>query len=106
MNHAFMRIDEVAEHAIGKYGRMRLRYLKNHHKVMYTNLLTSGALNSHLHEVDEAAANRMEMIVRQMAASEGVDERFKAENQILWVQHMNNIRNRAEEIVISEEVYG
>ena len=94
------------EHTIGKYGRMRLRYLKNHNKVLYINLLTSGALNAHLHEVDEAAANRMEVIVRQMAAAEGVDERLKAENQMLWVQHMNNIRNRAEEFVASEEIYG
>jgi len=93
------------EYAIGRFGRMRLRYLKNHRRVLYINLLTSGALNAHLHDVDEAAADQLGILVQQMAAAQSVTEQLKAENQMLWVQQMNCIRNRAEEIVRSELVY-
>ena len=93
------------EYAIERFGRMRLRYLKNHRCVLHINLLTSGVLNAHLHEVNEAAADRLEMLVQQMAVAQGVTEQLKAENQMLWVQKLNCIRNRAEEIVMSELVY-
>jgi len=92
-------------YSLGLLGRMRLRYLKDHRRVLHINLLTSGTLDDHLREVDEAANDRLEIIVKKMAAAQGVDEQLKAENQMLWVQRMNNIRNRAEEIVLSEIVY-
>ena len=93
-------------YAIGRFGRMRLRYLKDHRRVLYTNLLTSGKLAEHLREIDMAASEQHDTIIRQMAQAQGVDERLKAENQMLWVGKMNNIRACAEEVVVREVVYG
>ena len=90
---------------VGRFGRMRLRYLKDHRRVLYTQLLTSGALNCHLHEVEESACDHLDVLVRQMAAAQGVTERLKAEDQMAWVGRMNNIRACAEEIVAREVVY-
>lgn len=90
---------------IGKYGRMRLSYLKNHQRVLYTNLLTTGKLHSHLREVDEQANTQMEMLIHQMAEAQDLTEQLKAENQIEWVGRMNNIRNAAEEAVLAGIVY-
>ena len=90
---------------LGKYGLMRQHYLKNHRKVFYTVLLTSGKLNEHLHEIDEISFNRMELLSKQMAEHEGVTEQLKAENQMLWVGKMNNIRNRIEEMIRGELIY-
>ena len=94
------------EHHIGIWGRRRLEYLKKHQRVLYINLLTAGKLTEHLHEIDTAAVDRQELIFRQMAEAQGVTERLKAENQLLWVQRMNNIRACADEIIYSEIVYG
>lgn len=90
---------------IGKYGRMRLRYLKEHRRILYTNLLTSGKLNEHLAEIEEAARNRMELLIRQMAETQNITEELKANDQMGWVGRMNNIRNAAEEVVRSELIY-
>lgn len=90
---------------IGKYGRMRLSYLKEHRRILYTNLLTSGKLNAHLAEIEEAARNRMELLIRQMAEMQNITEELKVSNQMEWVGRMNNIRNAAEEIVRSELIY-
>lgn len=90
---------------IGKYGRMRLSYLKEHRRILYTNLLTSGKLNAHLAEIEVAARNRMELLVRQMAETQNITEELKASNQMEWVGRMNNIRNAAEEIIRSELIY-
>ena len=90
---------------IGRFGRMRLNYLKNHRRVLYLNLLTSGKLISHLHEIDEAANNRMALVGKKMAQLEGVTEQLKAENQMLWVKRMNNIHNRIEETIYDELIY-
>ena len=89
----------------GKYALLRKKFLKEHRRVTYTNLLTSGKLNSHLAEIQQTAQRRMEEIVAQMAEAEGVDEAMKAENQMLWVQSMNSIRSRAEEIIKAELIY-
>jgi len=91
--------------AIGKYGRMRNRYLKEHRPVLYTNLLISGKLDQHLAEIDEACEEQMELLVKQMAKQEGMTETLKAADQQEWVRHMNSIRDRAEEIVLRELVY-
>lgn len=94
------------KHSIGRFGRMRLRYLKEHRRVLYIDLLTSGTLNAHLHEIEETAFDYLERLIKQMAEREGVNERLKVGNQMLWVQRMNNIRDRAMEIVVHEVVYG
>ena len=82
-----------------------LRYLKTHRKITYINLLTSGKLNSYLADIDEQAEDMFSRLVKHMAKREGVTEKLKAENQMLWVQKMNNIRNRATEIVNAELIY-
>ena len=84
---------------------MRKRYLKEHRPVLFTNLLLSGKLDRHLTEIDRACTERMELLTRQMADREGVTEALKATDQMEWVRRMNNIQNRAEEIVLNELVY-
>ena len=96
---------EEPHYVIGRFGRMRLDYLKNSRKVEYNNLLTSGKLISHLQEIDETAQERFEFISKQISMSEGVTEQLKAENQILWVMKMNSIYNRVEEMIRDELIY-
>lgn len=98
-------LEDTEVQPIGKYGRMRKRYLKEHRPVLYTNLLTSGRLDQHMAEIDEACEDRMKLLMQQMAKQEGVTEVLKATDQMEWVRRMNSIRNRAEEIVLSELVY-
>ena len=93
------------EYQIGKYGRMRRSYLKEHRPILYANLLTSGTLHRHLAEIDQACNERMEILVSDMAEQEGVTEALKAADQMEWVRRMNSIRSRAEEIVLTELVY-
>lgn len=100
-----LALPDTGDNQIGKYGRMRRRYLKEHRKVLYTNLLTSGNLHCHLAEIDQACNERMESIVSAMAKQEGVTEALKAADQMEWVRRMNSICNRAEEIVLTELVY-
>lgn len=90
---------------IGFFGRMRKRYLKEYHKAFYYQLLTSGKLADHLEEIDRAADDMQEQLVSQMAKAQGVTEALKATNQMKWVGMMNNIRNAATEIVLTELVY-
>ena len=99
-------IEESEQRLIGKYGRMRKRYLKEHRPVLFTNLLTAGKLYRHLAEVDQACEDRMELLIMQMAENEGVTEALKASDQMEWVRQMNSIRSRAEEIVLHELVFG
>ena len=100
-----LTIDESEQQPIGKYGRMRKRYLKEHRPVLYTNLLVTGNLDQHLAEIDEACKERMELLTRQMASQEGVTEALKVSDQMEWVHGMNSIRSRAEEIVLHELIY-
>ncbi len=90
---------------IGIWGQRHLRYLKQHLKVLYTNLLTSGKLNSNLAEIDKQATEMCFRLIKQLAEQEGVTEQLKAENKMEWVGRMNNIRNRAEEVVYNEIIY-
>ena len=90
---------------IGRYGRMRQRYLMDYRKFLYADLRLSDKLYEHLVEVDRICNERMELMIRQMAKREGVTEALKASDQMAWVGAMNNIRNRAEEIVLAEVVY-
>jgi hypothetical protein len=98
-------IPEEDMQPIGKYGRMRKRYLKEHRPVVYSQLIVSGNLFSHLREIDSTCNARMEQVVKQMAKAENVTESLKAENQLEWVARMNGIQNRAEEIVLQELIY-
>ena len=90
---------------IGIWGQRHLRYLKNHRKVLYADLLTSGNLNNYLADIDRQAEEMFERLTRQMAASENITERMKAIDQTEWVRKMNNIRNRATEIVNNDLIY-
>ena len=93
------------DYEIGKYGRMRFDYLKKHRKILYTNYVTEGTLSKHLSEIDQACNERMENLVSVMANQEGVTESLKATDQMEWVRRMNNIRNRAEEVILREVVF-
>jgi hypothetical protein len=90
---------------IGIWGQRRLDYLKKHKRVLYTSLLTSGKLRAHLYEIDTTAFERKELIVKQMMKAQGVTEQLKAENAMLWVGKVNNIRACADEILRSELIY-
>ena len=89
----------------GKYASLRRRFLKEHRRITYTNLLTSGKLYSHLAEIQLTAQRRMEEITARMAKAEGVTEELKARDPMKWVQMMNNLRNAAEETVLAELIY-
>ena len=91
--------------SFGKYGRMRLRYLKEKHRVIFVNLLTSGKLNEHLFQVDEQANTMVEEIVLDMARRDKTDGSLKATDQMKWVGRMNNYRACAEEMVLSDLIY-
>lgn len=101
-----LALPENEEYHIGKYGRMRREYLKEHRPVLYTNFLTSGTLYQHLAEIDQSCNRRMEIYTLAIAKQEGVTEALKAADQMEWVRRMNSIRNRSEEIVLNELVYG
>ena len=90
---------------IGKYGTLRRNFLKEHKDPIYTGMLLSGKLNSHLEEIDRKADEMMERLTTQMAQSEGVTESLKATDQMKWVGMMNNVRQRAEETVMAELIY-
>lgn len=100
-----LTLPDTGNYQIGKYGRMRRTYLKEHRKVLYANLVTAGMLFKHLAEIDQSCNERMEIIVSAMAKQEGVTEALKAIDQMEWVRRMNSIRSRAEEIVLIELVY-
>ena len=94
-----------SDYSIGKYGRLRLNYLKEHKRVLYTELILTGKLSEHLSIIDKDANKRIADIVNKLVISEGVNEDLKRTNQMEWVQAMNNIKNRAEEIVFNELIY-
>ena len=96
---------EKEERYIGVWGQRHRRYLKSHRKALYTSLLTSSKLNSYLADIDRQAEEMFSRLVKQLSEKEGVTETLKAENQMLWVQKMNNLRNAATEIVSSELIY-
>ncbi|MFR3017024.1 TnpV protein [Gemmiger formicilis] len=90
---------------LGKYALLRRTYLKQHRRVTYTNLLTSGKLNQHLMEIEQTAKTRIEQIMAQMAKAEGVTEELKASDPMKWTGLMNNLRHSAEETVLAELIY-
>ena len=98
-------LDEANTTPIGMWGRKHLRYIKEHRPALYTDLLTSGKLSSYLAEVDNRAKEMLDLLVNQMAEKQGITEQLKVQDQITWVQRMNNIRNAAEEIVNAEVIF-
>ena len=105
MYYPDLELPEEEAPRYGKYGRMRHTYLREHKKAYYTTLLFDGKLVAHLNEIDDAANDRMELITKQMAKVQGVNEALKVHNQMAWVGAMNNIRSAAEEIIIKELIY-
>ena len=99
-------LDEANTQPIGMWGRRYLSYLREHRPVLHTSLVLSGKLHSYLAEVDNRATEMLDRLVKQMAAQQGITERLKAQDQMAWVQRMNNIRNAAEEIILQEVIYG
>ena len=90
---------------IGRYGRLHREYLKQEHPARYSSLILTGKLWTYLADLNEQAEERLDLIIEQMKAAEGVTEELKARNQLEWVGRMNNIRSRAEEIINSELIY-
>lgn len=90
---------------IGIWGQRHKEYLKENHKLRYYNLLTSGKLNSYLHDVDVRAKEMYDTLIKQLAENEGITEQLKATDMLEWVQAMNNISNRAREIVSKEIIF-
>lgn len=100
-----LSLPEEEHKAIGVCGQRHLRYIKEHKRAFYTNLLTCCKLNSYLADIDKQAEETFSQLVKQLAEKENVTEKLKAENQILWVQKMNNIRSRVMEIVNTELIF-
>ena len=86
----------------GRFGRMRLKYLKEHRRAAYINLKTSGQLTHHLNEIDREANEMLRLLIEQMAQAQGISEQLKKEDQMAWVGAMNNIRSAAEEVVLRD----
>lgn len=97
--------EEEKQANIGVWGMRHKRFLKENHRVLYTNLMTSGKLVAYLNDIEQQAIDMFLRLVKELAENENVTEKLKAENQMLWVQKMNNIRNRATEIVNAELIF-
>lgn len=100
-----LKLPEEEQQPVGLWGQQHLRYIKQYRKVLYINLLANGKLNSYLAGIDKQAEEMFSRLVNQMAEHEGVTEKLKADNQMKWVGKMNNIRNRAVEIVSNDIIY-
>ena len=101
-----LKLPEVPLQTIGHYGRMRLNYLREQRPGLYTRLILSGKLYTHLAEIDRASRHRMERIIPRMVQAEGIDEKLKAKDQMAWIGRMNDIRQKADEIILAELIYG
>ena len=99
-------LPDEEEQPIGLWGQRHLRYIKQHRKVLYLNLLTSGKLNGYLADINKQAEDMLSRLVEQMAEREGVTEELKANSQMEWIARMNNIRSRATETVNHDIIYG
>ena len=97
--------DEPEERPIGIWGQRHLRHLKQHHKTVYTELMTSGKLNGYLADLNEQAEDMFLRLVKELAAKEGITETLKVKNQMLWVQWMNEVRETATEIINNDLIY-
>ena len=93
------------EPKIGVWGRRRMHYLQQHKEPIFTGMLLKETLNAHLEEIDKQAEEMLDLLTEQMASREGITEKLKGENQLTWVQKMNSIQNRVEEIILTELIY-
>ena len=100
-----MKLPEQTNYQIGKYGQFYLDYIKKDRRGRYTTLLTEGALNARLHEIDLEANRMLETIISRIAAERGIDENLKARDMLRWVAEMNNVKASAEETVLKEVIY-
>ena len=100
-----LTVGDQPDKTLGRYGRMRQKFLEEHHPDTYARMILSGKLWAHLVDIDTACEERMDTLIPAMAKQEGVTEALKVADQMAWVGHMNNIRNRAEEIILNELVY-
>lgn len=100
-----LALPEQEDKPIGLWGQRHLRYMKQHRKILYINLLTSGKLNEHLADINKQAEDMFFQLVKQMTEREGVTEQLKADNPMEWVARMNNIRNRVTEIININKIY-
>ena len=100
-----LKVSETTKYPIGKYGNLRLKFLREHRKGTYTTLLTQYRLNEHLHRIENEAKTMLSRLMKEMAQSRGVNETMKAEDQMRWVAEMNNIKAAAEETVLTELIY-
>lgn len=97
---------EKEVHTISIWGRKHQQYLREHRPIIYTDLVLGGKLFNYLADIDTQARNKLDLLVTQLAEKEGINEHLKEQDQLAWVKAMNNIRNRAEEIVLKELIYG
>ena len=100
-----LTVEETDTRPIGVWGQRRLHYLKHHRKVLYYNLLTSGKLHSHLADIEEQAQELFSRLVKEYVEQEGITEKLKATNQMKWVQKINSIRGKVNEIIMKEIIY-
>lgn len=100
-----LSLPEEEQKPVGIWGKRHLRYIKQHKRIFYANLLTTCKLNSYLADIDEQAENLFFRLVKELSEKENVTEKLKAENQMLWVQRMNSIRNRVTEVVNADLIY-
>ena len=100
-----LALPKETEYQIGKYGRLRRTFLKEHHNWLYSTMLMQGTLLKHLAEIDETCNSTLKYMMSKMAKQEGVTEQLKATDQMAWVQKMNSIKHRAEEVIFSDYVY-
>jgi hypothetical protein len=100
-----LRLENTNQYNIGKYGSLKLKYLKENNKSLYTTLFMKDELNKYLYELDKLVSDKVNELIIKLTEKENVDEKLKQSNQLLRVSKMNNIKNRAEEIVLNEYIY-
>lgn len=106
INYPNLALPKQPKVNIGKYGQMRLDFLKKHRRGTYTTLLTEGKLSAHLFAIDQEARAQVEYLTAELAKIRGIDENIKESNPLLWVQEMNNCKAYAEEVVMQEVIFG
>ena len=98
-------LKEKVQYNIGKYGLLRLEYIKKYKPGLYFDLLVNDTLNEYLHDIDVTVMEKVQKLIKKLAEKENINEKLKQNNQILWVSKMNNIKNIAEEIILKEYIY-
>ena len=100
-----LKLEEKERFNIGKYGLLKLEYLKKNKRGLYTKLLMKDKLNEYLHDIDITLMNKEQNLIEELAKKENINEQLKENNQMLWASKMNNIKNIAEEIILKEYIY-